>query len=69
MNITRQWVKKYWGKKCKEYDDGCIVCRVWHLFESLEQYYDFVMEETETKLIGKVSKNHILNKKKAKKNG
>lgn len=42
MKITRNWIKKNFGEKCQEYEDGCCVCRVWLLFEQLEQYYKLV---------------------------
>jgi hypothetical protein len=42
LNITRRWIKAAYGEKCKEYEDGCCVCRVWFLFENLENYFKFV---------------------------
>lgn len=34
--ILEKWFKKNYGKKCPEYEEGCIVCEQWKLFEWLK---------------------------------
>ena len=33
----KKFLLKYYGKKCKEYAVGCIVCSVWRVYEDLEK--------------------------------
>jgi len=30
-----KWIIKNYGKRCKDYEKGCIVCEKWKLFDKL----------------------------------
>lgn len=33
--ILERWVTKNYGKRCKGYEKGCVVCEKWKLFDKL----------------------------------
>ena len=33
--ILEKWIIKNYGKRCKDYQKGCIVCEKWKLFDKL----------------------------------
>lgn len=35
MNRLKKFITKRYGKECKSYSCGCIVCRVWIAFNNL----------------------------------
>ena len=38
MNLIEQALTGYWGPKCSEYEEGCIVCDAWREYENLATY-------------------------------
>ena len=38
MNLIEQALQDYWGPKCSEYEEGCIVCDAWREYENLATY-------------------------------
>ena len=32
-NIMKRWMIENWGKKCKDYEKECPVCKAWECFE------------------------------------
>ena len=63
----RQFVIKYWGERCPDYEKTCPCCQAWDnfdmLFEKLEfgdEVYEYtvkLLEEHDTKTLGELSKN------------
>ncbi len=33
----RKHIKKHWGTRCKTYERGCCVCRMWHVYDEFVQ--------------------------------
>jgi len=38
-------IKEDFGERCEEYEDTCVVCRVWFLLDTLKSYLDYDEEE------------------------
>jgi hypothetical protein len=37
LKKLKKYTKKYWGKRCEDYNAGCILCVVWEAVDSLEE--------------------------------
>jgi len=38
MNMKKamkEWIEKFWGKRCKEFEENCPVCKAWLCFDYL----------------------------------
>ena len=33
-----KWIEKFWGKRCKEYQEGCGTCEAWKAYDFLFQF-------------------------------
>jgi len=33
---VEEWITKSYGKRCKEYEEGCPICDEWKLYEEYE---------------------------------
>jgi len=33
--ILYKWILINYGRRCKDYEEGCIVCKAWKMFEEL----------------------------------
>ena len=45
VKIFRKQAEKDWGKKCKDFDFGCIVCRAHRLIDDLENLGGYLDSE------------------------
>ena len=36
----KAWLLKNVGKRCKDYDGECFVCRSWHIYDEINSYTD-----------------------------
>lgn len=37
----KEWLEKNVGKRCKDYDWDCYVCRSWRLYDEIDSYVNF----------------------------
>lgn len=35
VNLVKMWMLKNWGKRCKEYEKDCPLCKAWKYFDYL----------------------------------
>jgi len=42
--ILKRWMERNYGKRCKEYDKNCIVCKMWKIADKL------ILQEGKTEL-------------------
>ena len=38
MNMKKsmkKWIEKFWGKRCKEFEENCPVCKAWLCYDYL----------------------------------
>ena len=40
VEFRRKWLQEYYGDKCLDYYEGCIVCRLWKNQEDFEAIID-----------------------------
>ena len=35
MNLIEQAIESYWGERCSDYEEGCVVCEAWRDYDNL----------------------------------
>ena len=35
MNLIEQAIEEYWGARCDDYEEGCVVCEAWRDYDNL----------------------------------
>ena len=35
MNLIEQAIESYWGERCSDYEEGCVVCEAWREYDNL----------------------------------
>jgi hypothetical protein len=35
MNLIEQAIESYWGERCPDYEEGCVVCEAWRDYDNL----------------------------------
>ena len=35
MNLIEQAIESYWGERCDDYEEGCVVCEAWREYDNL----------------------------------
>jgi hypothetical protein len=35
MNLIEQAIEEYWGARCEDYEEGCVVCDAWREYDNL----------------------------------
>ena len=35
MNLIEQAIEGYWGERCADYEEGCVVCEAWRAYDNL----------------------------------
>jgi len=35
MNLIEQAIEEYWGARCDDYEEGCVVCEAWREYDNL----------------------------------
>jgi hypothetical protein len=35
MNLIEQAIEGYWGERCPDYEEGCVVCEAWRDYDNL----------------------------------
>jgi hypothetical protein len=35
MNLIEQAIESYWGERCSDYEEGCVVCEAWRAYDNL----------------------------------
>jgi hypothetical protein len=40
LRLVSAIIAKNYGTKCRDYEDGCCVCRVWFHFENMRMYME-----------------------------
>lgn len=35
MNLIEQAIESYWGARCDDYEEGCVVCDAWRAYDNL----------------------------------
>jgi len=35
MNLIEQAIESYWGERCSDYEEGCVVCEAWRDYDHL----------------------------------
>ena len=35
MNLIEQAIEGYWGERCSDYEEGCVVCEAWRDYDNL----------------------------------
>ena len=35
MNLIEQAIESYWGERCADYEEGCVVCEAWRDYDNL----------------------------------
>ena len=38
MNRIKRAMLEYWGERCEDYEEGCVVCDAWREYENLATY-------------------------------
>ena len=52
MNLIEQAIEGYWGERCSDYEEGCVVCDAWREYENL--LMDIKVEASIRKAVGKL---------------
>jgi hypothetical protein len=35
MNLIEQAIESYWGERCPDHSEGCVVCEAWREYDNL----------------------------------
>jgi hypothetical protein len=35
MNLIEQAIESYWGERCPDHEEGCVVCDAWREYDNL----------------------------------
>ena len=35
MNLIEQAIESYWGERCPDHEEGCVVCEAWRDYDNL----------------------------------
>ena len=35
MNLIKRAMLEYWGERCDDYEEGCVVCDAWREYDNL----------------------------------
>jgi len=35
MNLIEQAIESYWGERCPDHSEGCVVCEAWRDYDNL----------------------------------
>ena len=35
MNLIEQAIESYWGERCPDQSEGCVVCEAWRAYDNL----------------------------------
>jgi hypothetical protein len=35
MNLIEQAIESYWGERCPDHSEGCVVCEAWRAYDNL----------------------------------
>ena len=35
MNLIEQAIESYWGERCSDYEEECVVCEAWREYDNL----------------------------------
>ena len=35
MNLIEQAIESYWGERCPDHEEGCVVCEAWREYDNL----------------------------------
>ena len=35
MKLIEQAIESYWGERCSDYEEGCVVCEAWRDYDNL----------------------------------
>jgi len=35
MNLIKRAMLEYWGERCEDYEEGCVVCDAWREYDNL----------------------------------
>jgi len=58
LNLSKKFrkqIEKDWGKKCKDFNFGCIVCQAHRIVDDLEELGDYL---DDIKMVGDKYKKH-----------
>ena len=56
MNLIEQAIEGYWGERCSDYEEGCVVCEAWRDYDNLVMDYK-VANEIAQKAFTEVNKD------------
>lgn len=48
-SLVEDWMKKTWGERCADFDEGCALCKAWASFDYLFQDPDDILTEEDKK--------------------
>jgi hypothetical protein len=52
MNLIEQAIESYWGERCSDYEEGCVVCDAWRQYDNL--LTDIKVEASIRRAVGKL---------------
>jgi hypothetical protein len=52
MNLIEQAIESYWGERCSDYEEGCVVCEAWRAYDNL--LTDIKVEASIRRAVGKL---------------